>query len=179
MTHLHRPFNFLFWLVCQKVNAKYRCREDKREGEERECEVHTHMSKCRGITLWRKTENRDAVFILGWCPEWPILIFLNITTNLQVVRRQQQKIVFQGLSSLRTFLRTEARNIYIFKEQHHKLKKKKRAVHCIWTQFPFFLTRKKFMVHLYCLWKAVVPIFRRQRQIDLWFLGQPGLQNKV
>lgn len=60
--------------MCQKVNAKYqvqgerdrdRCREDKREGEERECEVHTHMSKCRGITLWRKTENRDAVFILG------------------------------------------------------------------------------------------------------------------
>lgn len=39
--------------------------EDKREGEERECEVHAHLSKCRGITLWRKTENRDAVFILA------------------------------------------------------------------------------------------------------------------
>lgn len=39
--------------------------EDKREGEEHECEVHAHLSKCRGITLWRKTENRDAVFILA------------------------------------------------------------------------------------------------------------------
>lgn len=53
---------------CQVQGERDRERgtEDKREGEERECEVHAQLSKCREITLWRKTENRDAVFILDW-----------------------------------------------------------------------------------------------------------------